>query len=102
MSRLNVAGFVLRLFSFSIARSDSANGAPPGGAERHFWEPEYIASTPHLSIMKGTPPSEQTVSTSSKVPVRLQTSPRPASDWWTPVDDSPCRCSLSGVCCWWC
>ena len=90
MSRLNVAGLVLRPLSFSIARSDIANGAPPGGAERHFCEPEDITSTPHLSKKKGTPPSEQTVSTSSSVPVRLHASPTPARLWCTPVEDSPC------------
>jgi hypothetical protein len=33
----------------------------------------------------------QTVSTSSSVPVRLQTSPTPARLWCTPVEDSPCN-----------
>lgn len=41
-------------------------GAKPGGAPMIFWLPEYAASTFHLSIRKGTAPSEATVSTTSK------------------------------------
>lgn len=47
------------------------------------------------------------MSTSSSVPVSRQRSPSPASDWCTPVDDSPWhrkstagRCSLSAFAIW--
>ena len=63
----------------------------PGGALRHFWEPEYMQSTPHSSAKKGTPPRLHTVSTSSSVPCWWHSSPRPAKLWCTPVLLSPCN-----------
>lgn len=63
----------------------------PGGAARHFCEPEYMASTCQASANRGTPPREQTVSTSSRVPCFWQSSPKPARFWCVPVLLSPCR-----------
>ena len=41
-------------------------GATPGGAPRHFWEPEYTTSSSQSSVKKGVPPRDATVSTINK------------------------------------
>ena len=50
-----------------------------------------MASTAQASANMGTPPREQTVSTSSRVPLALHISPTPARFWWVPVLLSPCK-----------
>ena len=47
-------------------------GDNPGGTPRHFCVPEYAASIPQPSTSSGMPPSDVTVSTSSRVSVSLQ------------------------------
>lgn len=76
-----------------------ARAAPPNHASTpRVWcaSPSGAAGSthgrvsPHESANRGTPPKEHTVSTNSRVPLALQSSPRPARLWWVPVLLSPC------------
>src|SRR5690606_13441357 len=53
------------------ARAETLIGARPGGADRHFWEPAYAASTPTRSRSTGIPPYEVTQSATSSAPYSL-------------------------------
>jgi hypothetical protein len=68
VSKYQLAILVLRAAITSPAAFENVTGASPGGQLRHFCVPEYAASTCHLSISTGRPPSEVTQSISSRAP----------------------------------
>ena len=55
----------------AIARGLNVTGDRPGGQLRHFWVPEYAASTPQRSNGVGQPASEVTVSRTTKAPASV-------------------------------
>src|SRR5690606_40529794 len=79
-----------RLRTFSRARSFSVIGESPGGAARHFCEPEYTASNPQASTSTGDPPSDVTVSTIVRQPWRWAISASVFASDSAPVDVSAC------------
>ncbi|CSC30481.1 Uncharacterised protein [Vibrio cholerae] len=73
-----------------MARGENVNGANPGTQERHFWLPEYTASSCHSSTSRGTPPSEVTASTIVNKPCCFARAPNACVSLKAPVDVSAC------------
>src|SRR5690606_25764413 len=81
---------VLRALTASRARSLKVTGDRPGTQDRHFWVPEYTASSPQSSTSNGVPPSEVTASTMVRQPCRCASAAKVWASDCAPVEVSAC------------
>src|SRR5690606_24870479 len=65
-------------------------GDRPGTQDRHFWVPEYTASSPQSSTSNGVPPSEVTASTMVRQPCRCASAAKVWASDCAPVEVSAC------------